>query len=99
MAYDEIKLDYERAAEMAHTFQRGAEQLQDTLLAMQSIANILEKHALLGRGGIAFADAIHTKLAPSLIKLTEKFKEMEGDIQAAIEAMREADEASRSQFQ
>lgn len=98
MATDEIKLDYGLAEQMAKTFQQGSEELQETLQEMQNIAAMLEEGALLGRGGVAFVDAIRSKLAPSLTKLIDKFTELQGDVNAAVAYMREADETSRSQF-
>jgi WXG100 family type VII secretion target len=98
MAHDEIKLDYGLAEQMAKTFQQGAEELQDTMQEMQAIANMMEEGALLGRGGVAFVEAIRTKLTPSLSKLIEKFQELQEDVNAAVQYMREADDTSRSQF-
>ncbi len=95
---DEIKLDYGLAEQMEKTFQQGGEELQDTMQEMQSIANMLEEGALLGRGGTAFVDAIRSKLTPSLSKLIDKFQELQGDVKAAVGYMREADETSRSKF-
>jgi WXG100 family type VII secretion target len=94
----EIKLNYAMAEEMAQTFKQGTEQLQDTMLEMQSLANLLEGGALKGRGGTAFVEAIRNKLSPALTRLTEKFQELEGDVKAAIEAMREADSQAESGF-
>ncbi len=99
MSYDEIKLDYDLAEEMAKTFKQGAEQLQDTMQEMQTIANMLEQGALLGQGGASFVDAIRSKLCPSLANFTQKFGDMEKDILAAIEYMREADKQSKGMFQ
>jgi WXG100 family type VII secretion target len=83
---------------MAKTFQKGAEELQDVMQEMQSIANTLEEGALLGRGGVAFVEAIRGRLSPSMSKLIEKFQELQGDVNAAVDYMREADQTSRSQF-
>ena len=96
--YDEIKLDYGLAGDMAKTFQEGAEQLQDVMQEMTQISNMLEEGALLGRGGVAFVDAIRNKLNPSLSKLTEKFTELKGDVEGAIKDMQEADKVSADQF-
>ena len=41
MSYDEIKLDYQLAAEMAKIFDDGAEVLKDTMQEMQNIASPL----------------------------------------------------------
>lgn len=98
MSYDVIKLNYDVAEEMSKTFRAGAEQLQDTMQEMQNIANTLEEGALLGRGGSAFVEAIRSKLCPSLAKLTDKFQELDGDVQAAVQAMQEADRASAGKF-
>jgi WXG100 family type VII secretion target len=94
----EIKLNYAMAEEMAQTFNQGAEQLQDTMLEIQSLANMLDSGALKGRGGTAFVEAIRNKLSPAITRLTEKFQELEGDVKAAIEAMREADSTAQSGF-
>ena len=98
MSSDEIRLVYPLAEDMARTFAQGAEQLQDTMQEMQKIANTLEEGALLGSGGEAFVDAIRSKLAPALTRLTDKFSELEGDVQVAIAAMRQADADSKSKF-
>lgn len=98
MSYDEIKLDYGLAEDMVKTFRQGVEQLQDTMQEMQSIANTLEEGALRGQGGEAFVDNIQGKLSHSLSKLTEKFEELAGDVQKAIEYMQEADKKSSSMF-
>lgn len=96
--YDEIKLDYGLAGDMAKTFQEGAEQLQDVMQEMTQLSNMLEEGALLGRGGVAFVDAIRNKLNPSISKLTEKFTELKGDVEGAIKDMQEADKASADKF-
>lgn len=97
MAQEEIKLDYDKAGNMARTFQQGGQQLEDTMQEMQKIANILEEGALLGQGGQAFVEAIRGKLSPSLSRLIDKFKELEGDVNKAIALMRQADEESAKQ--
>jgi len=96
--YDEIKLDYGLAEDMAKTIKAGAETLQDISQEMQNIANTLEEGALLGRGGALFVDAIRGNLCPSLAKFIEKFEELEGDIHEAMEFMRESDESSAGKF-
>lgn len=92
---DEIKLVYELADDMSATFDAGAEQLQDTMQEMQSIASTLEDGALLGLAGQAFVEAIRSRLCPSIGKLTEKFSELNGDVQAAKKAMQDADKTSK----
>ncbi|MBP8251182.1 MAG: WXG100 family type VII secretion target [Herpetosiphon sp.] len=98
MATDEIRLVYESAENMIKAFQQGVEQLQDTMQEMQSIANTLEQGALLGEGGRAFVDAIRSQMAPSLSKLTDKFNELAGDVQAAITFMQQSDQEAAGKF-
>lgn len=95
---DEIKLVYATAEDMIHTFQKGVEQLEQTLHEMQNVAGMLEGGALLGRGGDAFADAIRGKLCPAISRLDDKFKEMIGDVHKAIEYMQQADKTSAGKF-
>lgn len=98
MAYDEIKLDYGLAEAMAQTFGQGAQELQATLTEMHAIAGMLEEGALLGRGGTAYVEAIRSQLSPSLTILIEKFEELKGDVEGAINDMRDADARARGQF-
>ena len=83
---------------MKRTFEQGTEQLQDTMSEMQSLANALEEGALLGRGGEAFTHAIRAKLCPAISRLTDKFEELAGDIEAATQFAQEADRKAASQF-
>ena len=93
-----IKMNYGLMSDMNQTFKRGVEQLEDTLREMQSIANELEDGALLGRGGAAFTDALRNKLSPAIVRLTDKFQELAGDIQNAMGDMQDADSSSQQLF-
>jgi WXG100 family type VII secretion target len=95
---DIIKMDYGLMEDMSQTFKQGVEQLQDTNQVMQNIANELEDGALLGRGGVAFTEAIRDKLCPAIARLTDKFEELAGDIQKAMEDMRSADTSSERMY-
>lgn len=97
-SHDEIKLDYGLAEQMSKTFQQGAEELRETLQEMQNIAGMLEEGALLGRGGSSFVELLRSTLTPSLTKLIDKFTELQGDVDAAVQYMREADDTARTQF-
>jgi len=98
VAHDKIKLNYEQAEQMAKTFKEGAQQLQQTQQEMQKLALLLQEGALLGRGGQEFVNAIQGQLCPSIGRLNNKFTELEGDVKAAISAMRQADAESKQQF-
>ena len=94
----EIKMDYGLMEDMSRTFLQGVEQLQDTNQAMQSIANEMEDGALLGRGGVAFTEAIRGKLCPAITRLTDKFQELSEDINKAMEDMRSADSSTERMY-
>ncbi len=95
---DVIKMDYELMAEMSRTFMQGAEQLEDTMQEMQSVANTMEDGALLGRGGDAFTDALRGKLSPAISRLIDKFRELADDVNKAMQDMQEADTTSKNMF-
>ena len=93
-----IKMDYGLMEDMSQTFKQGVEQLQDTNQVMQNSANELEDGALLGRGGVAFTEAIRGKLCPAIARLTEKFEELAGDIQKAMDDMQSADSTTERMY-
>jgi WXG100 family type VII secretion target len=95
---DKIKIDYRQAEEMIQTFRKGKEQLHQTLVEMQGVANTIEGGALVGRGGDALKDSIRGKLCKSIDALSQKFGELEDDVKKAMDAMKQADQESKSQF-
>lgn len=95
---DEIRMDYGLMEDMSKTFQQSVEQLQDTLQAVQNIANELEDGALLGRGGDAFTEAIRNKLSPAISRLTEKMQELSEDVNKAMDDMRSADSSTERMY-
>lgn len=94
----EIKMDYGLMEDMNRTFLQGVEQLQDTMQAMQSVANEMDDGALLGRGGTAFTEAIRGKLCPAISRLTDKYQELAEDIQKAMEDMKSADTSTERMY-
>ena len=95
---EEIRMDYGLMEDMSKTFQQSVEQLQDTLQAVQNIANELEDGALIGRGGDAFTEAIRNKLSPAISRLTEKMQELSEDVNKAMEDMRSADSSTERMY-
>jgi WXG100 family type VII secretion target len=91
-------MDYGLMEDMNRTFLQGVEQLQDTMQAMQNVANELEDGALLGRGGVAFTEAIRGKLAPAVSRMTDKFQELAEDINKAMEDMKSADQSTERMY-
>jgi WXG100 family type VII secretion target len=95
---DEIKMDYPLMEEMKRTFQSGREQLQDTMKELKSVSDKMEQGALLGQAGSAFTDAIKGALMGAVTKLSDKFEELEGDLQNAVNEMHQAEEKAKTSF-
>jgi WXG100 family type VII secretion target len=95
---DEIKMEYPLMEEMKRTFQAGREQLGETSTELTSIADKMEQGALLGDAGEAFSESIRSTLLGAVQKLTDKFEELEGDIQYAVDQMRQAEEKAKASF-
>lgn len=95
---DEIRVVYEDMEEMRRAFRQGMEQLEETMQEMQSVANTLEDGALLGDGGEAFTQAIRGRLAPAIARLSDKFKELDGDVGAAVAYAQRADKEAAGKF-
>jgi WXG100 family type VII secretion target len=91
-------MDYPLMEEMKRTFQAGREQLQDTTNELKGIADMLEQGALLGNAGSAFSDAVRGPLMGAVARLSNKFEELEADLQHAVDQMRQAEEKAKSNF-
>lgn len=95
---NEIKMEYPLMEEMKRTFQSGRESLQDATNSLKAIADKMEQGALLGQAGSAFAEAVRGSLMGAVQKLSDKFEELEGDIQYAVDQMKAAEEKAKSSF-
>lgn len=94
----EIKMDYELMAEMKEAFQRGAEDLDDSLHQVGNLAEMLESGGLIGEGGEAFSDALRGVLSNKIKMIRDKFEELARDIQHAVESMQDADSTSSGEM-
>jgi WXG100 family type VII secretion target len=95
---NEIKMEYPLMDEMKQTFQSSRDILQDTTNSLKSIADKMEQGALLGQAGQAYAEAVRGALMGAVQKLSDKFEELEGDIQYAVDQMKAAEEKTKSTF-
>jgi len=98
MSQDEIKMDYPLMDEMKRTFADGRQHLADTTNELKAIAEKLEQGALLGNAGSALTDAVKGTLMSAVSKLSDKFEELEGDIQFAVDQMHQAEEKTKASF-
>lgn len=88
---DIMKMEYADVENMISTFKQGKETLQDTASELQSIASAYEEAAK-GHYADEMVDGLRSDFAPALNKLIEKFQDMADSVQAAMDAMRAADE-------
>ena len=88
---DIIKMDYGLMDDMARVFDESARTLEGVQKQVGSIAQELLDGGLLGQAGEAFADALSTRLAPSIARLQDKLTELRQDIVAAKQDMVDAD--------
>lgn len=88
---DIIKMNYPLMEAMAYAFDSGSETLATTITELNNIAQMLADGALIGHGGDALEAAIRETLCQVVQKLQAKFDELEGDIMAAVDAMKGAD--------
>ncbi|HRE46782.1 MAG TPA: WXG100 family type VII secretion target [Aggregatilineales bacterium] len=94
----DVQIDYEMADEAVKLFANGQQQLNETLQAMEQLANTMEQGALLGDGGDMFAQALRSRLGPRLRKLAAKLGEISKDIKAASADIRAADTKGKQGF-
>lgn len=95
---DEIKMDYPLMDEMKRTFADGRQHLADAANELKSISEKLEQGALLGNAGQALTDAVRGTLMGAVQKLSDKFEELEGDIQYAVDQMHQAEAKTKQSF-
>jgi WXG100 family type VII secretion target len=83
---------------MASAFDKAAQQLDDTMSAMQKVVQQMEGGALVGNGGTAFANAIQEQLVPAMNTMRDKLAEMGEDIRAAVDFTKDGVTSARSKF-
>lgn len=98
MTGDVIKLNYPAMEEMAQQCKAASERLTSTANLASQISSQMQNGALVGDAGDAFTHALTSALVPAVNKLSEKFKEIDGDIRQAISDMQSQDKAAGSQF-
>jgi len=99
MGQDKIKLNFAAMQEMKQHCEQVAQRLLETEKLGVSIAAQMEGGALVGDAGARFADALRNGFKPPVHNLSEKFKEVARDIQAAMDAMDSEDNSAGKAFQ
>lgn len=88
---DIIKMNYPLMEAMAYAFDSGSETLAASISEVNAISQLIADGALIGVGGDAFEEACRGSLVPALQRMQAKFDELEQDVIAAMERMKEED--------
>ena len=94
----DVKMNYDSMNNMENAFKQAASQVQDSINAMNQVAQTLEGGALLGAAGSAFSDAIRSKLVPNMKTISEGMSKLQQDINGAVVATRDGVSTAQSRF-
>jgi len=91
-------MNYAEVLEMASACKAAAQQLEETQTVMAGVGARLEDGGLIGEAGDEFADALRSRLTPSLNRMRDKFLEIAKDLNGAVEIMRDGVDTAESRF-
>ncbi len=94
----DVKMNYSSMENMEKAFQQAAQQIQESISAMGKVHQTLEGGALLGQAGTAFAEAISSKLSPTMKTIAEGMTKLQQDIGGAVSATRDGVTTATSRF-
>jgi uncharacterized protein YukE len=95
---DKSGMNYQTMREMTKEFTAAEKQLGETMSAVKKLAKDMEGGALLGQAGQTFTGAINGPLTKALTKLSEKMKELAGDVEGARAFYEDGETKSQSRF-
>jgi uncharacterized protein YukE len=94
----DVRMNYQAMEKMGKTFHQAHQQIDTSMKEMEKIAKTFEDGALLGTAGDAFRDAIRSKLIKRMKVISEKLKELEGDIAGAVSKTRDGVTTAKGRF-
>jgi len=94
----DVKMNYGSMDKMKVQFKQAHTQLNTSMEEMKKLAQMMQDGALVGDGGSAFVSAINRTLMKRMKALHEKMKQMEKDIQDAVDAKREGVTTAKGRF-
>ena len=92
------KFNKEKGNEMAATFSRANQGLDDIANEVAAIANQLAAGGLLGQTGDALTDVLGNTLVQKINLLSDKMKEMRSDVHQAKFEYEEAERRAQARF-
>lgn len=94
----DLQADYDALSAMANVFNMAAQQFDQMQSAIQQMVGELEGGALLGTGGERLVNALQNNLSRKVAFGAEKFRELQGDVRAAMGDLADADSKGAGQF-
>lgn len=94
----ELKMVYEEAEEMIQVLHAAAQQLEETIQNVQSIADACDQGALQGVAGDAIANGLRQVLCPSIQELAEMIMTAARYVRTEKEDMMEAERQASGLF-
>lgn len=94
----DLKMVYEEAEEMIQRLFAAAQQLDETLTEMQSIADLVDNGALQGQTGDAIAEGLRNTLGNNIQQLSDRIMEAARYVRTEKEDMQEAERQSSGLF-
>lgn len=92
------KMVYASMEDMAKSFDKGAQQIQEMVPAMGKIADQMEQGALKGQGGQVFQAALKETLTKKLNDINKALTDLSGDITKAMTEMKQVEQADTKIF-
>jgi uncharacterized protein YukE len=87
----EIKMDMAMMADMKAACQKGSAAMDETLQDVQKILGMIDQGALVGTGAQRLSESLRGTLQGKVQILRDKFDELQGDLQHAVESMQQGD--------
>ncbi|MBI9044780.1 MAG: WXG100 family type VII secretion target [Anaerolineaceae bacterium] len=93
-----IRMEYQAIEEMINTCNMAASRLEESVNKIQGVASSCEGGGFVGAAGEAYATVLRSVLIPSIGKGMDKLHEVAGDLQGALNDLKDEDAQSAGRF-
>lgn len=94
----DVQMDYDDMDAMIAAFTRSLQRMEEARANMKQAAAIIRDGALVGNQGTQMLSLIGGRILPLLNASSVKFQELIGDLNGAVEDMRNADSTASGYF-
>ena len=95
---EKVRMNYDTMRAMNKEFTAAQQQLEDTIKAVSTVGKDMEGGGLQGEAGQAMVAAINGPLTKALKKLSEKMKELAGDVDGARARLEDGVKTAKTRF-